>query len=217
MIHPKSHPNLGILLVHLVLHRNNKERALYLYWRFPKDGWKLHLSMPRLLQWRIVFLAVPRLTSWIIASKKSSHVTYTSLRSTTCSLFSDCSCDLCRENEYLRNLENRAEKLDFRRKALECLLKECRLTPPATSASSAGTSKRSTFTTSSSSGLGLLLSLRRRLLSSSGTEDKFEAKLAVGFTLFFLIMASEAAAVGEEPFSEDTKSWKEGGYQKWIG
>ena len=168
--------------------------------------------MPRLLQWRIVFLAVPSLTSWIIPSKKSSNVTYTSLRSTTCSLFSDCSCDLCRENEYLRNLENRAEKLDFRLKALECLLKECRLTPPATSASSAGTSKRSTFTTSSSSGLGLLLSLRRRLLSSSGTEDKFEAKLAVGFTLFFLIMASEAAAVGEEPFSEDTKSWKEGGY-----
>ena len=75
IIHPKckSHPNLGILLVHLVLHRNNKERAFYLYWRFPKDGWRLHLSMPRLLQWRIVFLAVPRLTSWIIASKKEQQ------------------------------------------------------------------------------------------------------------------------------------------------
>ena len=150
------------------------------------------------------------MTHNVSAHKKSLQKTYMSLRSNT-SPFS--SCDLWRENEYFRNFENVAEKLDFLRKAaLEWRLKG--LTPPATSVSSVvmGTS-RSFITGSSSfsfSSLGLLLSLRRGKELSSGTEDKFEAKLA--FTLFFLIMDSRASAVGckEEPFPDDM-SWK----SKW--
>ena len=107
------------------------------------------------------------------------------------------------ENEYFRNFDIRAEMLDFLLKALECLLR-CR-SIAASGSSLRGTrssvtdglATASTFITGS-------IEAEVSIALSSGTDDKFEAKLEWWFRIaFFLIRGSRPLEAANEAEAGD--------------